>query len=114
MKLTQIDTIICTIAQAQGCIKLKDKEVTTIDSITDIILFAKRCLSIDHKNKTITIDCTTPTTRKSIRLINSLLQTFTKKKIKTTNKEWYIHENVPKPEMTKIDNSTITVNWDTK
>ncbi len=71
--------------------KLNQREVTVPDGHTvRVSLHGTPCLSVDHHACQIEIDGATPATRKSTRLINTVLEAFGPFRVFTRKGQWWV------------------------
>ena len=87
MTTTQGNKITAVMAYMGQELNMKDRKVFNSGAITHVMLHDKICLSIDRYSKSLIIDGNTPPTRKSVKLINTILET-TDARVATEKGRW--------------------------
>ncbi len=85
------DLITAQSVKLAGQIRLIDREITTKDAVTTLVLFGRPCLQLNHRTGEVKINGYMPTTRKSCRVMNAVLQHIGKPPIRSRNGQW-LHE----------------------
>lgn len=71
-------------------LKYNGREIRQEGATTAVLLFGRPCIEIDRKAGTVTIHGDTPVTKKSCRVINSVLCRLTDCQVKSKEGIWYL------------------------
>ncbi len=104
--MNKSDKLIYDAVLSKTDTEFNKRSVSNNENLTVIKLHGQTCLEIDRENKTITINGDTPTTRKSCRLINTVLGSLSSGRVLSRNGEWF-YENGQ--EKTPFTNRNLTV-----
>ncbi|MBR1637413.1 MAG: hypothetical protein IJ687_06155 [Bacteroidales bacterium] len=87
--MTRSDILTAAAARTMNPIKINDREVVMYGpKKASITLHGKEIIVID--NGRLSVDGTTPPTRKSTRTINAVLAQFGPYRVGTKNKDWFL------------------------
>lgn len=100
--MNKSDKIITAAALAGIDIKISEKETHTIKENTTVLLYDKPCLEINRYAMQLTIYKDTLCSRKSTRLMNSIIEQLTEQRVESHNGVWYI-KNKNKVKRSKIE-----------
>ena len=84
------DLLIATAAAAGIPAEAAGKRTVTLDGMTTVCIFGKECMKIDRKGRKVTVMGDTVPSRKSTRLINTVLETFTDIRVTSSSGRWYV------------------------
>ena len=88
--MTQSDTLTAAAVRTGTPLRINDREVSIRDGTVQVSLHGRPCLTLDTPSRTIEIDGETPPTRKSCRVVNAVLGTFSPCRVLTRSKRWYL------------------------
>ena len=88
--MNKSDKIITASVMSGMDISIKEKETSTSDNMTTVFLFGKPCIRVNRDRYTVSIDGRTVGSRKSSRLINSVLSSITNVKVANRGGKWYL------------------------
>lgn len=90
MKNNTLNQKIADTLKECGNIILPDRQCNTVGDCTEVFLHEDCCMIVNRFPKTITLNGNTPATRKSVRLINTVLSLFVNDRVVTRNGNWYL------------------------
>lgn len=70
-----------------------DKRVKNTGHVTEVFLHGLVCLTVDRQEQTVTVNGSTPCTRKSSRLINTVLESLTGARVESHDGKWFIRRD---------------------
>lgn len=84
------DKMIAAATIAAVNARIGDKSAETIKDITRISILGKECMTIDRVDKTVTLYGQTVCSRKSTRLMNTVLKAVTTATVKNNAGRWFL------------------------
>lgn len=89
------DRMILAAALAATDTDIGEKSVRNKGHLTHVTLHGKTCLTMDRVHGTMTVNGGTVCSRKSTRLMNTLLEAMCGARVRSHNGRWYIRRDDP-------------------
>lgn len=106
--MNKSDKIIVAAVVSGMDIAVREKATVTRNDITTVSIYGNVCLTIDRGNAEITIDGNTVCSRKSSRLMNSVLKPLTGNTVSNNDGHWYM--KLPEQKrLSEFTKTTVTV-----
>lgn len=67
-----------------------DRDCVIHNKLARVLLHGETCVEVDQADKTITLFGTNRATRKTVRLLNTILSHFTSQRVMTRTGTWYV------------------------
>lgn len=89
--MTKSDMLTAIAVKTHNPLSINDRQVIITDgSHLKVKLHDQTCVTVDRSAGVLEIDGTTPTTRKSARMLNAILKSFGDCRVETHKGEWYL------------------------
>lgn len=90
MKNNALNEIVAKAVKEKNNVVLTDRKCQCEGNTITVILHEKPCMTVNGEDGIITVNGKTPATRKSVRLINTILALFVQDRVITRTGTWYL------------------------